>query len=128
MNLREFYGYFFLFRTFLVKDSDRKPPNSLQKLTECLCDATNMPLLHDPALDKVGFCYEALPHYKTFVNKREAEVLRGVQERKESAAYAARAELEAELFEVEATIALEREAIEIFQCSMAGMDWRKEKD
>ena len=125
-----FNDYFFFFRTYLVNDSDREPPHSLQKLTECLCDEKNTPLLHDPALDKVGLCYEALPHYKTFVSKREAEVKRGAKEREKSAVFALKAELEAKQLE-EVAARAEREAVEMFQCSMAGVEiakQRKEKE
>ena len=44
---------------------------SIQSLTECLCDSKTMPLLHDPLVKEVGLCYKALPHYKQFVKQRE---------------------------------------------------------
>ena len=57
----------------MVQDSD-----PLQNLTECLCDDEKMPLLFYPCFKitsrKVEFHYTALPHYKTFVRKREEKV------------------------------------------------------
>ena len=44
---------------------------SIQSLTECLCDSKTMPLLRDPLVKEVGLCYKALPHYKKFVKQRE---------------------------------------------------------
>ena len=46
---------------------------SIQSLTECLCDSKTMPLLHDPLVKEVGLCYEALPHYQQFVKQREVK-------------------------------------------------------
>ena len=47
---------------------------SIQSLTECLCDGKDMPLLHDPLVKEVGLCYKALPHYKKFVKQREMRI------------------------------------------------------
>ena len=68
---------------FLVKDYYRGS-DSIQSLCECLCDYKNIPLLHDPVLEKVKFCYKALPHYETFVRKREGEVNQRVEEGEEA--------------------------------------------
>ena len=65
--------------------------HSIQSLTECLCDDTNMPLLRDPVLREVDLCYKALPQYKTFVKKREEKVKKRIKEGEE----AERAEQEA---------------------------------
>ena len=67
----------------MVKDSDR--PDSIQDLSECLCDDRNMPLLHDPALGKIDLCFKALPHYEAFVRKREKEVNQRIDEGKAAA-------------------------------------------
>ena len=67
-----------------MQNSVRKPLNSLQKLTECLCDGRNMPLLQDPALAEVDLCYKAIPHYKSFVTKRETLVNRRIKEGEEA--------------------------------------------
>ena len=54
---------------------------SIQSLTECLCDGNNMPLLHDPLVKEVGLCYKALPHYKKFVEQREVKTDRIIRAR-----------------------------------------------
>ena len=74
----------------MVHDSERKTPDSLQKLTECLCDVRKLPLLQDPPLGphtfaEVDLCYKAIPHYKSFVTKRETEVNRRIKEGEEAA-------------------------------------------
>ena len=56
----------------------------MQKLTECLCDGSKLPLFHDPALAEVDLCYKAIPHYKSFVTKRETLVNRRIKEGKEA--------------------------------------------
>ena len=58
--------------------------NSIQSLTKCLCDDTNMPLLRDPVLREVGLCYKALPQYETFVMKRETKVKKRIKEGEEA--------------------------------------------
>ena len=68
-----------------MQDSERKTPDSLQKLTECLCDGRKMPLLQDPALAEVDLCYKAIPHYKSFVTKRETQVNKRIKEGEEAA-------------------------------------------
>ena len=66
----------------------RDLPDSLENLTECLCDVKNMPLLQDPPLGhtlaKVDLCYKALPHYQSFVTKRETQVNRRIKEGEEA--------------------------------------------
>ena len=80
-----------------MQDSERKTHDSLQKLTECLCDVRNMPLLHDPPMGphtfvEVDLCYKAIPHYKSLVTKRETEVNRRIKEGEEAARLEERAE------------------------------------
>ena len=66
---------------------------SIQSLTECLCDGKNMPLLHDPLVKEVGLCYKALPHYKKFVEQREVKTEWIIRER-DNAEAAAKSALE----------------------------------
>ena len=79
-----------------MQDSERKPPESPAppqlslglswgQLTECLCDERKIPLLHDPALAEVDLCYKAIPHYKSFVTKRETLVNKRIKEGKTAA-------------------------------------------
>ena len=64
----------------MIQDSERKPSDSLQKLSECLCDEEKMPLLRDPSFKNVSLCYRALPNYEAFVQKREGRVERRLEE------------------------------------------------
>ena len=64
----------------MIKDSGRKPSDSLQKLSECLCDEEKMPLLRDSSFENVSLCYRALPNYEAFVQKREGRVGRRLEE------------------------------------------------
>ena len=89
----------------MVQNSERKTHHSLQKLTECLYDDKKIPLLQDPALAEVDLCYKAIPHYKSFVTKRETEVNKRFKEGKE----AARLEKEAARSEKEAKTEKERQ-------------------
>ena len=71
MNLfKEIYLYLIL-RTSLIRglSSLKMQDESIQSLTECLCDGKTMPLLHDPLVKEVVLRYEALPHYQQFVKK-----------------------------------------------------------
>ena len=79
----------------MVNNSVRKPPDSLQILTECLCDDQKMPLLHDPGLREHKLSFKSIPHYKTFVSKREVKVKQGAKERDEAAESAAKEEKKA---------------------------------
>ena len=63
-----------IFRIFMVQDSERGPSNSLQEVTECLCDDRMMPLHQN-------LCFRAIPHYEVFVGKREPKVKRRLVER-----------------------------------------------
>ena len=60
----------------MIQDSYREPSESLQTLSECLCDKENNPLLYDPSLKDVSLCYKALPNYEAFVQKRGERVKR----------------------------------------------------
>ena len=64
----------------MIQDSGRKPSDSLQKLSECLCDKEKMPLLCDSSFENVSLCYRALPNYEAFVQKREGRVERRLEE------------------------------------------------
>ena len=64
----------------MIQDSGRKPSDSLQKLSECLCDEEKMPLLCDSSFENVSLCYRALPNYEAFVQKREGRVERRLEE------------------------------------------------
>ena len=64
----------------MIQDSGRKPSDSLQKLSECLCDEEKMPLLRDSSFENVSLCYRALPNYEAFVQKREGRVERRLEE------------------------------------------------
>ena len=63
-----------ILRTFMVQDSERGTSNSLQEVTECLCDDRMMPL-------HLNLCFRAIPHYEVFVGKREPKVKRRLVER-----------------------------------------------
>ena len=80
----------------MVEDlKTRKPSDSIQNLTECLCDVKKVPLLQDPALEKVDLCYKALPHYETFARKREGKVTQRLEEGEAAAKAEKRAKAEA---------------------------------
>ena len=68
----------------MVNNSDRTPPDSLQILTECLCDDQKMPFLHDPNLREHNLSFKAIPHYNSFVRERDVDVKQGAKERDES--------------------------------------------
>ena len=54
----------------MIQDSDQKPTDSLQKLSECLCNEEKIPLVGDSSFNHVSLCYEALPNYEALVQKR----------------------------------------------------------
>ena len=64
----------------MIQDSGRKPSDSLQKLSECLCNEEKMPLIRDSSFKNVSLCYRALPNYEAFVQKREGRVERRLEE------------------------------------------------
>ena len=92
----------------MVKNSAREPPDSLQTLTECLCDDQKLPLLHDPVLTEHDLCFKAIPRYKAFVKDRKAQVEVGIKERDKAASEASIEEGRAEKIESDAEIAMER--------------------
>ena len=70
-------------RMFLAEDLDRESKDSIQSFCECLCNTMNEPLLHDPNLDTVDLCYEAIPRYSSIINKRQSKVDARVEKRKQ---------------------------------------------